>query len=1383
MVAGRRRTRTRHDHWRWLELVDRDGPFVAIPALKQVWPQGIVPLASPRDVIRDAKPAFDRAWDTLQIAGVDYDTRLTNFRTARDIWIGQVLRNAFLWQRQLVLDGEQNALAVSTEQWPEAHSPDRRHSVRASGVFARDDELYATLLVVDSVTSLRDPGTDGWSASSIDRIELLLRRSNVPIGVVTDGRWWAIVSAQPGLMVASGIVDAQTWIEEPEVFSGVRALLDPRCLASRVPNERLDALFRDSVDAAEEITEQLGAQVRQAVELLVAAFSDAALHEAGSEDGPVLSEDPDEVYQAAVTTMMRVVFLLFAEERDLMPTSTLYSEGYAMSGRLDELERRSTEEGGQSLDATSRTWHRLLATSRALYSGVSTEDMRLPAYGGSLFDPSRYPFLTAVGNNGLRIQVSDRVMLEVLRALQRAEIGGEKRPISFRDIDVEQIGYIYEGLLGYSAAVVESTTVGLIGGSRSAGAEPEILLNELDDLTEMADGDDGALATGIIASTKRDQPGSKPPTKKQLVKALTAGDQLAEGEALLHAVTPDSELRERLRPYVGIIRRDLRDRLLVIEKGGLVVVETPSRATSGAHYTPKALAQEVVQHALEPLVYNPGPYETGDRSSWVPLRSNEILELKVADIACGSGAFLVSAAEYLADRLVEAYQREDVAQGSATQQQRSALREVVATCLYGADINSMAVEMCKLSLWLVSLDPNKPFSFVDDKILCGNSLLGITDEAQLSAIDLDPSKILAKAETPKMFGTWNAGGFLDPLDVDRVLRDSADLRRRLASPVDDTDPQRAAKTKRRLWDEYQDKVKTLLSVADGMIAAGLRTGGKLGKRRDEAFEQLRIAVDKAFARDCPSDSAMLDDIIEAGLTPEVETDYERWQPLHWVIAIPDVVRHGGFDSIVGNPPFLGGQKLTGTMGTNVRDWFVNALADGRRGSADLVAYFFLRAMNLLGPRGTLGLIATNTVAQGATREVGLDYMVAQGIVLTRAIQSRNWPAKGANLEFAAVWGTKSPVADDVRLDADGISVPKISSMLEPAGRVDGAPDVLMENEDISFQGCIVLGMGFVIEENEARIWIDKDPKNAEVLFPYLNGENLNSRTRSDASRWVIDFNTRSEEVASRFQLPFARVVDQVKPLRQRRDARGKFELRKPLPERYWQYAEKRPALRKAINDLDEVLVIALVSKTLMPIRVPADQVFSHALGVFALPSFADQAALSSSFHQMWAIRFGSGMRNDPRYTPSDVFETFPRPEPTGLLNTIGRTLDEERREIMLRRDLGLTALYNLVNDPAVDNEDDPDVAKIRQIHVDLDQRVMEAYGWGDVDLDHGFHTYRQMLRWTVGPEARVEILDRLLEENHRRASEEARTSARTATAPDDTDKDSSDVNAERTTDS
>jgi hypothetical protein len=121
-----------------------------------------------------------------------------------------------------------------------------------------------------------------------------------------------------------------------------------------------------------------------------------------------------------------------------------------------------------------------------------------------------------------------------------------------------------------------------------------------------------------------------------------------------------------------------------------------------------------------------------------------------------------------------------------------------------------------------------------------------------------------------------------------------------------------------------------------------------------------------------------------------------------------------------------------------------------------------------------------------------------------------------------------------------------------------------------------------------------------------------------------------------------------------------------------------------------------------------------------------------------------------RYTPSDVFETFPRPEITPGLEEIGETLDRARREIMLRRDLGLTKLYNLVNDEVVHG--DADVGLLRSLHVEVDRRTAAAYGWDDINLDHGFHSFRQMQRWSVGPAARVDLVDRLIEENHRRAS-------------------------------
>jgi hypothetical protein len=436
------------------------------------------------------------------------------------------------------------------------------------------------------------------------------------------------------------------------------------------------------------------------------------------------------------------------------------------------------------------------------------------------------------------------------------------------------------------------------------------------------------------------------------------------------------------------------------------------------------------------------------------------------------------------------------------------------------------------------------------------------------------------------------------------------------------------------------------------------------------------------------------------------------------------------------------------MGSDVRDWFVSVLARQARGSADLVAYFFLRAESLTTRDGTLGLIATNSIAQGPTREVGLDQMVEDGFEITRSIQSQPWPASSASLQFAAVWGTRAPVAESAMRGADGQPARRISSLLEPEGRVAGQPARLAENSNLCFQGCIILGDGFLVGEAQAREWINNDAPNADVLFPCVNGDDLNSRSDTSGSRWVIDFNDRSERAASRYAIPFSHVVDLVRPDREQNADRGAREY-------WWRFLRPRPTMREAIADLTELLVIALTSKTLMPVRVPSGYVFTHAVGVFATGAYPDQAVLSSSAHQMWAIKYGGGLKGDPRYAPTDVFEPFPRPSSTDRLASVGRTLDNERRKIMLRRDLGLTKLYNLVNDRLIADAVGPDVALLREIHVELDEAVMDAYGWSDVELDHGFHTYRQMERWTVSPAARVEILDRLLEENHRRAAAEA----------------------------
>jgi hypothetical protein len=1317
-------------HREWLAQVETQGPFLSLPVVKDIWPQGVERLGDADDRLLVFKQEF-ATWLRAYDEQAAHDKN--RYAEVTQAWVETLLDDVAGWAGH----------RIATDELPaglEVISPGHQVTIRATGgLRGREDEIAALLRVVEPRPSgLHTGGFDGWSATEIDRMSMLLRKAGVPVGLVTDGQWWSIVWAADGKPTGSGTVNALTWAEEPLLRDAFFALVDQRRFRAKDPEQRLARLLERSELEAEEITETLGTQVRKSVELLVQAFSEQRIAAARQGDPDPLTDDAEDVYQAAVTIMMRVVFLLFAEERGMLPTEQLYWNSYAVKDLLDGLQERALDEGEEVLDESYDVWHRLLAVSEALHGGVNYDEMRMPAYGGSLLDPDRFPWLTAADQHGLRMRVSDRVMLHVLESVQVAKVKGEARRISFRDVDVEQIGYIYEGLLGYTCRPVEDEAViGLIGKD---GEEAEIGISTLQEIYDTT-ADAKSFSTALLDWIKETQPGSaKSITAAKLAKQYDAEVDEAELNRLLRPITgDDDDLLGVLVSWGNYIRRDLRGIPYVVPAGGLVVAETPSRKNAGAHYTPRSLAEEVVLHALEPLVYEPGPLQTNDEGEWKLKSSTTILDLKVADIAAGSGAFLVAAARYLGGKVLEARIHEgfvDPDPADLEDVERDAIREVIARCLYGADINAMAVEMCKLSLWLVSLDKSKPFSFVDDKVFCGNSLLGVTSLDQLRYLHIDPKP--SKMEQTLL------------VDVDAKIAEATRLRKELATPVEEHDPVRSREGKQRLLRQVHEVTADLRLIADGIIAAGLPLGGKPGRALDDSYKVLGWEVSKAFpSGDLPGDRTEIEHRIGQGLIPTAETDYERWQPLHWAIEAPDVVlRRGGFDAVIGNPPFLGGKRISGAMGTDIREWAVNVIARGVKGNADLVAYFLLRAVGLMSDRGTIGLVATNTVAQGDTREVGLDSVTAEGVVLIRAIQSAPWPAASANLEFAAIWGTRQSPSAKVRMQVDGIEVPRISTLLEGVGRASGLPMRLRENAGVAFIGCLVLGTGFIVPEPMAKSWLTNDVANQDCLFPYLTGEDLNSRPDSSASRWVIDFNELPASEAKKWPELWQHLHRQVRPERMLKDA-SKYPR---MVNEWWKFWNSRPGLRAALSGQDSAIVISRVTSHLAFQRVSSKQVFSDRIVVITESSDASLAILSSSVHIGWAQRWGATLETRSTYPPSDVFETFPRPPVTSRLGHSGRVLHAVRREIMARRSLGLTSLYNLVNNSEV--TDDPDVNRMREVYVETDEAVLCAYGWNDVDVEHGFYPYRGVERFALAPSTRLEILDRLLELNHERARAE-----------------------------
>ncbi|MDX2817727.1 hypothetical protein PV410_35235 [Streptomyces sp. PA03-5A] len=1362
----------RGQHQRWLDLTEVSGPFLTMPVLLDAWPQ------------LDALDKTERT--RLRARHADWQTDTT---AGRDEWIAYILRTLLGWDDALTLrQGEDEDLALDRLSLP---VPEHDTTVRPDFVLtepgaplaaepdaesaAKRVRLLGLVLPTGTAPTARTT-RDDWAATPADRLARLCRHHGVPLGLATDGRWWCLVWAPLGGVTTTAVFDAIGWGEaaERDVVRAFTSLLCRRRFFSYDEPETLVGLLKKSLDAGDDVTDALGVQVRQAVELLVDAIgrADARAMERGAQGLRAEGVSAGTVYRAAVAVMMRVVFLLFAEERGLLPADNpVYAQSYSARFLRDELRKRADAEGEDALDHTTSAWHRLIALFHAVHGGVDHPQLRLPAYDGSIFDPRTYPWLE---DRAPLLPIDDRTVLHMLQSVQEVHVGTgrqrEVRTLSFRALDVEQIGYVYEGLLSYGGERAVEPMVGLIGPE---GSEHEVPLRELEALAAQSK-DVKALAKKIHTKWKEPKPPASEVTLSMALAPFKDAPEAEEGRRLLQAVSRDAALTGRLMPFFRLIRRDLRGLPVVIHSGALFVTESVLRKNTGTHYTPRYLAEEVVRHALEPLVYEVGPLQTADETKWKPKSADQILKLKVADIAMGSAAFLVAACRYLADRLIEARARkgddERAVKYSAGRTVEAvtavdaesdpvvieARREIIEHCLYGADVNPMAVEMAKLSLWLVSMDPERPFTFLDDRLVAGDSLLGVASMAQIESLHLKPTR---------QDDVWAADA---RARVDELTRERLAI---TAIKGVDLEALRRKRERLALVNEHAERLRLVGDLLAGAALATCASGrvpwyeAEGGERLRDLFPyaaQLAAAVVADGVEDDAEVVRVARQTAKDWLAAELPDDGLERTPLHWPLAFPEVfTERGGFDAIVGNPPFLGGQKLTGAMGEAFREYLVDFLADGKRGSADLVAYFELRAHGLLNRRGQTGLIATNTLAQGDSREVGLDQLERDGVSIRRALKSAKWPSRSANLEYCAVWTSREKPGKSAECILGGeIVLNGISTALNPGTRVTSWGERLERNGGISFIGSYVLGLGFTLPEREARAWIAEDERYVEVLFPYLNGQDVNSHPEHGTDRWVIDFGDRSQQDAKRYIKPYEKVLREVKPERDQNN-------RKVYRDYWWQYAEKRPAMVKAVGMLERCIVITRVSKVVMPVMVPTGRVHSEQLVIFASDDRAILAFLSSAPHYWWTIDRCSTLETRVRYTPSDVFETLVRPPLTARLRIAGSRLDTYRRDLMKRRNIGLTDTYNLLHSEACQ---DADIVELRQIHEEIDKATIEAYGWLDllddtgvepvdptherVPLDHGFHTTDQGPRYTIGLLARTEIIDRLRQLNHQAYADE-----------------------------
>lgn len=791
-------------------------------------------------------------------------------------------------------------------------------------------------------------------------------------------------------------------------------------------------------------------------------------------------------------------------------------------------------------------------------------------------------------------------------------------------------------------------------------------------------------------------------------------------------------------------------------------VQGEERAATGSHYTPDDLVQPLLKHSLDHLIAE----KLNEKD-----KAMALLSLRVADIACGSGHILLAAARRIATELAVVRTGEEQPSPGAF---RAAIRDVIRECIYGVDLNPLAVELCKVALWLEAHSPGEPLNFLDHHIKCGNAIVGFAHQKELEHGVPDEAFAAVQGDEKEIASAYRrknaderAQRKQTRLDLAPELKAQLDVilsRWREISGLPERDPIEIDAKKAHYEEFNRGRGAWLLQqIACIPIAQ---------------FYLPKIAATKSHLVTEEEFRAFLDGhrIPQGQATAEAWALAERKRFFHWFLQFPEIIARGGFDCILGNPPYLGGSRISTSYGDRFLQYLKHSF-DPAEGKTDLVAYFLRRAHDLIRTGGYLALITTNSISQGDTRKAGLEFLLKNGSKVVFAVASTPWPGQAA-VRVSLLSVCRGNPAHSAFIGAKKVA--SISSHLDDSVPL-GDPMRLIANANKSFIGSVVIGDGFILSPDERRRLVAAVPSSAEIIFPYLGGRDLNTSSEHHASRFIINFFDWPLEKCES-EHPECLSIIREKVLPQRATLK-----RKHYREIWWQYAERGVALYNTIAGLHRVLVIAKVSRTAAPCFVHPKQVFSDKVIVFALTRGRDFALLQSCFHHEWAWKYCTTMKADLSYMPVAIYQTFPSPaswdsDDFSNLDTIGDGYHQARSGLLRSLRIGLTKFYNLFHESnltkaVIENElgrplQETDAAilgivELRSLHVKMDAAVLKAYGWDRdgaaghaIALNHDFYEMDYLpendrVRFTISPAARKELLHRLVTLNHERAAQES----------------------------
>jgi type I restriction-modification system DNA methylase subunit len=579
-----------------------------------------------------------------------------------------------------------------------------------------------------------------------------------------------------------------------------------------------------------------------------------------------------EIYQESLGLMYRLLFLFYAESRDLLPMEQeTYRDSYSLESLRDDI--IATLDDPDPSQFFSQGEYNLWQRLRELFGLVNQGGLGnlIPAYNGGLFDSERHEFLEW-------FKIGDSYLAKAIDYLSRTQ-PSDKRPkgegrkkVTYRDLDIRHLGSIYEGILEYAAHIADEELVILEQGKSGKKYEEYQAISELNEKQQ-----------------------------QQVQQYCQAREENPDNPRL-----PRSCKVKGLKPQGSYF----------LVYGG----KESKRKSSGSYYTPDYIVQYIVENTLTPLL-------KGENRGNQPLSSEEILNLKVLDPAMGSGHFLVAATEFLARAYGEALIREGKDEDGIMDEAEFIRykRKVAERCIYGVDINPMAVELAKLSMWLFTMDQNRPLSFLNHHLKCGNSLIGawIEDLSQLPEFD-KKGKPKAKSSENKQLNVFFEQQF--KAQVPTMIRDVFGIINQETETVKDIE------LKKDLDKAISEIKRPFKNIADLWV-------GTFFKGKADNYDLLLNNV--SLARDYQSETA------------------QQYQFFHWELEFPEVffnefgqdLDQAGFDAIIGNPPYLRIQGLQEYYQNQI-DYFIFSYKSAVK-RFDIYLLFIEKFYDILNQKGRL----------------------------------------------------------------------------------------------------------------------------------------------------------------------------------------------------------------------------------------------------------------------------------------------------------------------------------------------------------------------------------------------------------------------------------------------